>query len=196
MNKKLIRLTESDLHRIVKESVNKVLSEAINELDPRTYASYADKRAKQANVEKYLGNDDKADSLYKKAHQGKQAAVKAFNNQYGYDKEYPIDGQYRKGLNTARYEMDLGSGDKNYPYRANTYYAETDPKYAHGQTINFGKGGNDVVNHRRGSYGDNYEEYKNNDIYHPYDSIGRKQTKVAQQMAQGNGKYIKGQGWQ
>ena len=34
MNKKLIRLTESDLHRIVKESVNKILSEAINELDP------------------------------------------------------------------------------------------------------------------------------------------------------------------
>ena len=27
MNKKLIRLTESDLHRIVKESVNKVLNE-------------------------------------------------------------------------------------------------------------------------------------------------------------------------
>ena len=28
MNKKLIRLTESDLHRIVKESVNKVLKES------------------------------------------------------------------------------------------------------------------------------------------------------------------------
>ena len=28
MNKKLIRLTESDLHRIVRESVNKVLNEA------------------------------------------------------------------------------------------------------------------------------------------------------------------------
>ena len=28
MNKKMIRLTESDLHRIVKESVNKVLKEA------------------------------------------------------------------------------------------------------------------------------------------------------------------------
>ena len=28
MNKKLIRLTESDLHRIVKESVNRVIKEA------------------------------------------------------------------------------------------------------------------------------------------------------------------------
>ena len=39
MNKKLIRLTESDLHKIVKESVNKVLTE----LDWKTYASAADK---------------------------------------------------------------------------------------------------------------------------------------------------------
>jgi hypothetical protein len=31
MNKKLIRLTESDLHRIVKESVNRVLKEAAND---------------------------------------------------------------------------------------------------------------------------------------------------------------------
>ena len=30
MNKKLIRLTETDLHRIVKESVNKVLREGID----------------------------------------------------------------------------------------------------------------------------------------------------------------------
>ena len=30
MNKKLIRLTESDLHRIVKESVNRVLMESLD----------------------------------------------------------------------------------------------------------------------------------------------------------------------
>lgn len=29
MNKKLIRLTESDLHRIVKESVNRVMKEGV-----------------------------------------------------------------------------------------------------------------------------------------------------------------------
>ena len=33
MNKKLIRLTESDLHRIVKRSVNKVLRESYNDDD-------------------------------------------------------------------------------------------------------------------------------------------------------------------
>jgi len=35
MNKKLIRLTEQDLHRIVKESVNKILREALPPLDFR-----------------------------------------------------------------------------------------------------------------------------------------------------------------
>ena len=33
MNKRLIRLTESDLHRIVKESVNKVLNEELPKKD-------------------------------------------------------------------------------------------------------------------------------------------------------------------
>jgi hypothetical protein len=37
MNKKLIRLTESDLHRIIKESVNMVLKEAINNNDSFLY---------------------------------------------------------------------------------------------------------------------------------------------------------------
>ena len=32
--KKLIRLTEEDLHRIVKESVERILSEEMNELGP------------------------------------------------------------------------------------------------------------------------------------------------------------------
>lgn len=39
MNKKLVRLSESDLHKIVKESVNNVLPE----LDWRTYAKAVQK---------------------------------------------------------------------------------------------------------------------------------------------------------
>ena len=34
MNKKIIRLTESDLHRIVKESVKRVLNEGMKSVDP------------------------------------------------------------------------------------------------------------------------------------------------------------------
>lgn len=44
-NKKLIRLTEGDLHRIVKESVNQILIE----LDHRTYYSAEQKRNLQGS---------------------------------------------------------------------------------------------------------------------------------------------------
>lgn len=50
MNRQLINLTESDLHKIVRESVNKVLTE----LDWRTYANAAKKRDAQIQQ---LGND-------------------------------------------------------------------------------------------------------------------------------------------
>lgn len=43
MNKQVIKITESNLHKIVKESVNKVLTE----LDWRTYANAAKKRDAQ-----------------------------------------------------------------------------------------------------------------------------------------------------
>ncbi len=52
MNKNRIRLTESQLHSIIKESVKQVLSE----LDWKTYANAANKRQAQ-------GNWQSADSL-------------------------------------------------------------------------------------------------------------------------------------
>lgn len=62
--KNRIRLTESQLHRVIKESVKQVLSE----LDWKTYANAAKKRALQ-------GNDDKAHAL-------DDAATKSFNRKY------------------------------------------------------------------------------------------------------------------
>jgi hypothetical protein len=53
MDKKIIRLTESDLHRIVKESVNKVLTE----MDWKTYRSAGDKAAQR-------GDKDRASDFY------------------------------------------------------------------------------------------------------------------------------------
>ena len=50
MDKQVIKITESDLHKIVKESVNKVLTE----LDWRTYANAAKKRDAQIQQ---LGRD-------------------------------------------------------------------------------------------------------------------------------------------
>lgn len=47
MNKKLIRLTESDLHKVIKESVNKVLTE----LDWKTYANAAKKQENKEEIQ-------------------------------------------------------------------------------------------------------------------------------------------------
>ena len=48
MNKKLIRLTESDLHKVIKESVNKVLTE----LDWKTYDSAMRKAAAKKDFDR------------------------------------------------------------------------------------------------------------------------------------------------
>jgi hypothetical protein len=47
MNKKLIRLTESDLHRIVKESVNRILRE--NEI-PNDWGEFMSEHPDYANI--------------------------------------------------------------------------------------------------------------------------------------------------
>ena len=53
---KVYRLTESELHQLVTESVKKLISE-LNELSPETLDNYADKRAKQGKYFKsFLGN--------------------------------------------------------------------------------------------------------------------------------------------
>ena len=52
MNKKLIRLTENDLHRIVKESVNRILKENTND------DIYSDIDGKIKTVETYLSIED------------------------------------------------------------------------------------------------------------------------------------------
>ena len=62
--KKLVRLTEGDLHRIVKESVRKVLAEA----DPRSWAAVASRY-------------DQTDP--QKAAYARQRAAQQWNNQYG-----------------------------------------------------------------------------------------------------------------
>ena len=54
MNKKLIRLTESDIHKIVKESVNKILNEIGD-----TYNGYK-MLGRLQNKKAYIDNDDNA----------------------------------------------------------------------------------------------------------------------------------------
>ena len=52
--KKIVRLTESDLHRIVKESVNKILSEEYSTPPLKDRISFAN----YANVDDYNGEKE------------------------------------------------------------------------------------------------------------------------------------------
>ena len=183
MDKKLIRLTEGDLHRIVKESVNRVLSESINELDPRTYASYAQKRAAQ-------GQDDKAMS-------GQLAARDAWNKQYGEndmqfngfgdrkDKTFAMNGNdYNVRQTTSLYPS------KNNNVQDNSFSTQTYNPYND-------SGHNTYV--RRNKYTGDETQRGNNSLYNPQAAFNGKRRQginVARQMAQGNGKYVKGKGWQ
>jgi len=84
MNKKLIRLTESDLHKIVKESVNKVLNEISYNMAQRAYNASQDlNRPMSAAMQRKMQNNP-----YAKAQQMsnlKQGASNSFNRDYGYN---------------------------------------------------------------------------------------------------------------
>lgn len=150
--KKTIQLKESDITRMVME--------AVNELDPRTYASYAKKRAEQGQMDK--------------ANIGRDAAVKAWNKQFGEDGEnmysgYQVlqnnwskDGLGKKINNQKQYNPYMGvSSDSQITYFRDGSKEETPPRTSIGY------------------YGTNY-----------------KGASVAQQMANGTGQYVKNKGWQ
>lgn len=96
--KKTIVLNESDLHRIISESVKRILNEmnekyivdeSLNELDPRTYASYAEKRAQQANGQRQLSQSQQRrnlspEQIQQQAQQGRQAGINKWNQDYGW----------------------------------------------------------------------------------------------------------------
>lgn len=199
MNKKLIRLTESDLHRIVKESVNKVLSEAINELDPRTYASYADKRAKQAaNQEKGSWEQYK---LQNKANNGKVAARNAWNKKYSQDNSHNngFGDRFSSSLSmpyndytVRKDDLEQSERDNNYVYGNNEYNPYNDTTHRNFKNYSYGENGQNIKNQQQFDY----EGDSARNAIGRYGSKEREATEVAKQMAQGNGKYIKGQGWQ
>ena len=171
MNKKLIRLTESDLHRIVKESVNKVLNEVqLNELDPRTYASYADKRQAQGQGWK--------------ATKGRYAATDAWNNQYG-----KRDTSYNGKGGSANHQVYM----KNDDYTVNDNYWDS----YDGGNSNFTKyNPYDDSFHYDSNIRDGFGDlHSSQGVKQNYGGNNEGQY-VAQQMAKGTGKYIKGKGWQ
>lgn len=177
MNRNRIRLSESQLRRVIKESVKKVLREQlyemqINELDPRTYASYAYKRQAQGGLLNQW-----------KAVDGKQAAIDAWNKQYGkntdnYNNSRRVSRQRFMGND---YDVQDNVGDFG-PYgqerrvSQRNYNPHNDTCTYQNDSYDYNGNGKQTINQGQGAAG--------------------KGEMVARQMAQGNGKYIKGQGWQ
>ena len=203
--KQRIRLTESDLHRIVKESVKKVLKEAqLNELDPRTYASYADKRQEQGQTAK--------------ANAGRQAAANAWNqkyqNMYTVDKNgnkttYNNDDMTQKDLiyndgkvtnnqnvkSYGRMAMDKNMDVHNTKFvRGNNYFDKDGGDYeqyhsVYSPTSKWEGQTHNVVLNKNGNK--DFDDYQTD-----FDPRQSEATNVARQMGQGTGNYVKGKGWQ
>jgi hypothetical protein len=98
--RKLVRLTESQLHRVIKESVNRLLTE----LDWKTYASAGDKAIRRANNEKrpYIDDDEHGAYLMSKpseikAYDFNKAAAKRFNDKFS-------TPRYRQGGKDSEYD--------------------------------------------------------------------------------------------
>ena len=97
MNKKLIRLTESDLHRIVRESVNKVL----NEIGDTNRGQYHLGRAAMRRFN--MGDYDKAGEI------GRYAEKKRVN-----DPDYDLESSNSTGMRHQNIYMNGGDPQKYY----------------------------------------------------------------------------------
>lgn len=105
MKKQTIRLSEAQLHRVIKESVNKVLSE----LDWKTYANAARK------------SKERGDSFDRYYNFGK-AANDAFNDEYVGDYKHDTLGDKLRGNKSPRFDAFFHPNRDKFAYGAVTGY--------------------------------------------------------------------------
>ena len=114
MNKRLIRLTESDLHRIVKESVNMIL----NEIGDTAKGQYALGQVSQRAATDSLNAEDwyrqtHDENAYRLMQKRNGVAQRAYNTAYNnWDKDpqnrtYTINPSFTKGTDDMRRKNPL-----------------------------------------------------------------------------------------
>lgn len=184
--KQKIKLSEETLHRIIRNCVN----EALNELDARTYASYADKRDQQAQgnaplskAQQRLGTSQYG--LQNKATDGRYKANDAWNKKYGRN-DYDIN---RFGSSSTNRSMKNGE----YNVQTNTNNIDSDG-YGRNWTMRNYNPYNDTYNFDSAQY--DYNGRLSKEVNANGEGAADEGERVARQMAQGNGKYVKGKGWQ
>ena len=149
---KNIRLNESQFNELITETVNRILTE----LDPRTYASYANKRRAQGQNANNFSDMVKYTS---KAEAGEEAARNAWNKKYGYDEKISY-----KEIPGYRSQTMINTLEN--PYQVHNQHMASSRPWENQHNV--------------------VSDYAN--------TVDARNT--ARQMRQGNGNYVKGQGWQ
>lgn len=182
--KQIIRLTEGDLHRIIRKSINEITKDS-----PETIASYALGRDLQARGLRPLSNAQKRKrthplELGNKAYYAKEDAINAWNNKYEtsdrfmsrYPNDYCVNNRYSNHIHNNPKNPDEVSSSID----ANTvYYPQVDLN-----TTSFYNDANGKVWHQ---FNPNY-----------YDSMdGDEGIRTARRMANPDPRrdYEKGKGW-
>lgn len=171
--KQVIRLTEGDLHKIIKESVNNILSE----LDWKTYANAGKEASKRGDADYWRDKGEKGFGVYNKAANERvranrfgKYAQNAFDRDFGYEKgnEYDYNDDYVRvgmggdfnstqefGPHAAGWKRAEGSiMSKRFPYGLST--TETTPEEFFGdntdaiQAYNTAK--DEIRNYKQGNY--------------------------------------------
>lgn len=133
--KNIVRLSESQLHNIIKNSVNRVLAE----MDWKTYASAANKmRGKMSGVEYWENkkNIDNHNKDFMRARRFGQAAQDTFNRDHGFkkgrfdDKDYAevclngkcdyVNNKFSTTAAAFRHNKDGRNWGQSFPYGAAT----------------------------------------------------------------------------
>lgn len=204
MGKQIIRLTESDLHKMVKESVNKILSE----LDWKTYANAAKKEGGNTGIfnwknKRYYGKEGEPERLKHVERQKKfaDAAKQAFDKDYATKNSHDNYGSdYYVGSTDYTYDYDASHPD--YPMSRYTVDSHgpmvnksTDTMNYDGRHYNRYPMGNAFYN-----TGDNYTEKRPDafDKNMTLDQRGKmvKGDEEIKNYRNGNYDYQKGKGWQ
>lgn len=179
MNKKLIRLTESDLHRIVKESVNRVLTE----LDWRTYANAA-KKAGDETIGRIKSGEKFSDLKNDKDFTKRARQHNAFRNQ-------AVQGSREKFKDYGGEDFDLyttiGPDDHIYANAEGDNWPNRMVTDKEGKTMMRGFSKPKMVNVKP----DRYFGYDKDKI-----SDWNQFSKEINDYNSGKSKYIQGQGWQ
>ena len=115
--KQVVRLNESQLHKVIRKSVKKVLSE----LDWKTYANAAKKRLQQ-----YRDTNDT--EKWNKYWDLQKAANKSFDDKYVGLMKYDTLGDKLKGKHSPKFDANISLSSKNMPYSAVNGYNKNGDK--------------------------------------------------------------------